>query len=1081
MDAEVGVSEERSEVRPAARRRWPLILLSFLLVVAIALAALWLLRKPIATRYADRFMASKGVPARYGIADLGFGRQRLTNVVIGDPKDPDLVADWLEARTAVGLSGPYLTGVRGGHVRLRARLIGGRLSLGGIDRLLPKSDGRKPFAMPALDLDVADLRVRLETPYGLAGLKIAGSGRLDGGFTGSVAATAPRLASGDCAAQQVATVLRVDLAGKRWSARGPAQGATVACAGVRVSQPRAALALDTDSGLTAWGGRAQLAAATLAHAAGRAVRPGATVTFRRTLKDGRSDLRGDVAIRLGGFTAGSLSAGETRLRGRYHYGVPGGDGPLLVGFKPADADTPGMRLSMKDLRAPAGSAVTAIRSAPLAGTPLAPLATRLAGAVGDAARAIDLDADVGGELAGKGAGATIYRLDARSRSGARATLASGGAIAWSSAAHARLTTNGVVSVGGGGLPDASIRLNQRASNLPVDAIVAMRPYVAGPAQLALAGTTARWTPGSNAVALRTTATLSGPLGDGRIDQLSLPIDAQRDGRGGVKLGPTCTPLGWRQVSVAGLTLDPGALRLCPTGAALVSIAGGRVAGGASIAATRLFGRLGTTPVTLAASGARLQLSDRGFALQGVQARLGQPGRLTRLDIASLTGRLGPQGLSGRFANAGGQIGAVPLILSDAAGDWRIKQGALVLGGGLTVSDAQVDRPRFRPLPVRDVSLALGAGTVGANGVVFAPGASGRKVADVRLIHHLKQGAGAAVFTVPGLLFDKALQPEQLTPVTFGVIADVRGTVTGEGRIGWSDAGVTSTGNFRTTGTDLAAAFGPVQGIAGEIAFTDLLALQSAPHQQLTVRSVNPGIAVTDGVVRLQTLPNARVQVEGARWPFAGGTLTLEPTLLDFSAAAQRRMTFRVDGVAADQFLQQFDFKNLDATGIFDGVLPMVFDQSGGRIADGRLVVRPGGGQIAYVGPIGQKDLGFWANIAFQALKSIRYRKLTITMDGPLAGEMVTAVRFAGISQGEGAKSNFLIRRLQRLPFVFNIRITAPFRGLLDATASFYDPKRLVQRNLPQLLEEQDKKSKPPQGGPRKTSPAIQPPASEKLP
>ena len=1077
------MSEDKSELRPAIRRRrWFRLLVSFLLVVAVALGALWLLRKPLATRYADRFLAAKGVPARYGIADLGFGRQRLTDVVLGDPNDPDLVADWLEARTAVGLSGPYLTGVRGGHVRLRARLIGGKLSFGGIDRLLPKSDGSKPFAMPALDLDVADLRVRLETPYGLAGLKIAGSGRLDGGFTGTVAATAPRLATGDCVARQVATVMRVALAGKRWTARGPAEGATIDCGGVSVDQPRATLALDTDSGLTAWGGRAQLAAATLATAVGRAQRPGATVTFRRAPPvNGRSDLRGDVAIRLGGFTAGSLSAGETRLRGRYIFGVPGGDGPLLVGFKPADANTPGMRLSMKDLRAPAGSAVTAIRSAPLAGTPLAPLATRLAGAVGEAARAIDLDADVGGELAGSGAGVTLYRLDARSRSGARATLASGGEIAWSSAANRGVTTNGVVSIGGDGLPDASIRLSQRASNLPVDAIVAIRPYAAGPAQLALAGTIARWTPGSDAVALRTTATLSGPLGDGRVDGLSLPIDARWNGQGRVTLGPTCAAVGWRRIAVAGLTLDPGTLRLCPTGAALVSIAGGRVAGGASLAATRLSGRLGTTPVTLAASGARLQLSDRGFTLQGVQARLGRPGQLTRLDIASLTGRLGPQGLSGRFANAGGQIGAVPLILSEAAGNWRIKQGAIVLDGGLTVSDAQVDRPRFRPMPVRDVSLALGAGTVGANGVVFAPGASGRKVADVKLIHHLKQGAGAAFFTVPGLLFDKALQPEQLTPVTFGVIADVRGTVTGEGRIGWSDAGVTSTGNFRTAGTDLAAAFGPVQGIAGEIAFTDLLALQSAPHQQLTVRSVNPGIAVTDGVVRLQTLPNARVQVEGARWPFAGGALTLEPTLLDFSAAAQRRMTFRVDGVAADQFLQQFDFKNLDATGIFDGVLPMVFDQGGGRIADGRLVVRPGGGQIAYVGPIGQKDLGVWANIAFQALKSIRYRKLTITMDGPLAGEMVTAVRFAGISQGEGAKSNFLIRRLQRLPFVFNIRITAPFRGLLDATASFYDPKRLVQRNLPQLLEEQDKKSKPPQGGPRKTSPAIQPPASEKLP
>ena len=82
------------------------------------------------------------------------------------------------------------------------------------------------------------------------------------------------------------------------------------------------------------------------------------------------------------------------------------------------------------------------------------------------------------------------------------------------------------------------------------------------------------------------------------------------------------------------------------------------------------------------------------------------------------------------------------------------------------------------------------------------------------------------------------------------------------------------------------------------------------------------------------------------------------------------------------------------------------------------------------------------------------------MNGPLAGEMVTEVRFAGVSQGQGAKSNFLIRRLQRLPFVFNIRIKAPFRGLLDSAQSFYDPKRLIQRNLPQLLQRQNGASAP---------------------
>src|SRR3546814_9863311 len=92
------------------------------------------------------------------------------------------------------------------------------------------------------------------------------------------------------------------------------------------------------------------------------------------------------------------------------------------------------------------------------------------------------------------------------------------------------------------------------------------------------------------------------------------------------------------------------------------------------------------------------------------------------------------------------------------------------------------------------------------------------------------------------------------------------------------------------------------------------------------------------------------------------------------------------------------------------------------------------------------DLGTWGNMAFQALKALEYKSLTIAMNGPLAGEMVTEVHFAGVNQGAGTKSNFLIRRLAKLPFVFNVTIRAPFRSLIDSAQSLYDPTRLIERN-----------------------------------
>jgi hypothetical protein len=487
----------------------------------------------------------------------------------------------------------------------------------------------------------------------------------------------------------------------------------------------------------------------------------------------------------------------------------------------------------------------------------------------------------------------------------------------------------------------------------------------------------------------------------------------------------------------------------------------------------LAGRLGTSPLAVTTRSATLRFGTRTFAVEGVQARIGPSGRSTRLDFGHVDGALHGGALAGRFSGGAGQIGAVPLLLSDAAGNWTFARGALRVNGALSVADAQAASPRFKPMAARDVALTLENGRIATTGALYEP-TRGVKVADLAITHALGDGRGHADLKVAGLSFTKDFQPDLLTPLTFGVIADVRGTVDGAGAIDWTAAGVTSSGLFRTAATDLAAAFGPVTGLAGEIRFTDLLSLESAPAQEVRIKTVNPGIAVNDGVIRFQTYRDARVLVNAGRWPFAGGALTLDPTLLDFSKPAERRMTFRVDGAAADQFLQQFDFKNLNATGVFDGVLPMIFDEKGGRIEGGALKVRAGGGGIAYVGDLSQKDLGLWGNLAFGALKSLRYRSLSIVMNGPLAGEMVTEVKFAGISQGEGAKSNFLIRRLQKLPFVFNIRIKAPFRGLLDSAQSFYDPRRLIQRNLPTLLDAQEKAARPP-------AKPIQPPASETVP
>lgn len=1017
--------------RRMTRTRWWLAAMAALL--ALVLVAAWFERREIAGSYIDDLLAAKGVPARYRIAELGPGGQRLTDVVIGDPARPDLTADWIETDLRLGLDGPYLAGARAGRVRLRGRLVGGSLTLGALDRLLPARSGA-PISLPDLSVTVADARVRLETPAGPVGIKLAGSGNIRSGFVGTLAAVAPRLARGACVATGTSGFWQVRTARGAPYLAGPIRAAALTCGAWRVRDAVATVDTRLNARFDAVDGTIRLAVATVRAPAVWLTGLSGTIRVAGPL----DRAAGEVALTGGPSAAYGASATAVRLAGRVRLDTPGFAGTLAADRASIPAR---WRTALAGWQ---GSG---------AGTPAGPLLDRLGAALAGAGR----DAAVAATLAlDGGAGgwrAIVASLETRAASGARTAFAGGTGLA----VDARgVRVDGMLTTGGGGLPDARVAVTQAAAGAPLSGTAWVAPYRVGDAMLALSPVTFRATPGGRTF-FATEATLSGPLGDGRIERARLGLQGGWDGRGGLVLNPICTPLDFVRLAVAGLVLDRARIALCPVGRALVTLDRGRLAGGARIGATRLTGRLGGSPLALAMQGGQLRLDDGGLAVDGLAARLGSDPAQSRLDLATLTGRFAGGGIAGRYAGGGGRIGAVPLVLSAAAGNWRLADGVLTLDGGLTVADALVAAPRLNPLPVRDLAFRLAGGRVAASGQVRGPDGTVR-VADIALTHDLASGTGEARIAVPGITFGDTLRPEQLTPVVFGVVADVRGTVSGNGLIRWTPQGVTSSGTFGTDGpggVDLAAAFGPVTGLKTRIAFTDLLALESAPGQVATVALVNPGVPVGDGVFRYQTLAGARVKVEGARWPLAGGALILEPTLLDFSAPVKRHMTFRIAGLDARKFLQTFEYDNLDASGTFEGVLPIVFDADGGDLEKGRLTARDGG-TLAYRGEISKENLGTWGNLAFGALRALRFRELELTLDGPLAGNIVTRARFAGVAQGEGTTQNFLTRRLARLPFVFNVRIEAPFRGLIGSVRSFYDPSVLIRQNLPALLREQER-------------------------
>jgi hypothetical protein len=213
---------------------------------------------------------------------------------------------------------------------------------------------------------------------------------------------------------------------------------------------------------------------------------------------------------------------------------------------------------------------------------------------------------------------------------------------------------------------------------------------------------------------------------------------------------------------------------------------------------------------------------------------------------------------------------------------------------------------------------------------------------------------------------------------------------------------------------------------------------TAPDQRLTLATINPGIEVHEGELSFELKPDRLLVVNWAKWPFIDGTLELLPTRMVLGAAEVRRFTMKVTGANMAKFVNQLELSNISASGIFDGTLPLVFDEEGGRIDGGVLISRPPGGNLSYVGELTYKDLSAMGNFAFQTLRSLDFTRMEIGLSGQIDGDILTTFKIAGVTQGQGTKRNFITRQLAKLPVQFNINIKAPFYQLVTSFKSMYD-------------------------------------------
>lgn len=986
-------------------------------------SATWIDRDRIIGNLIDNYLIENGVTARYEIVEISPQQQVIANLAIGDPAAPDFSAEQVVIDIGFGLMGPSINKVEITQARLFGTFMDGKFSLGALDPLI-FTDSEEPATLPGINVVFRDARALIETDYGAIAAKLDGAGRLDDGFEGTLAVTAPGIGPADCRADRATAFGDLTTTKGKPEFAGPIRLAAVRCAGAAIAAADLGAKLGLSATLDSADGRLDIAASGLEAGGAAAGRVGGQAAFAVSATG--AALEHDLTLGQIGLPYAAIAAAE--VKGTLRTADLSTNAPSRKEWS-GDFAASGIRLADPALRELSESRKN------LAGTLFEPLLDKIAENLPRALNGASFASEA--IIRSTEQNTRLIIPEARLRSGSGEIILALSQVNWGLNNAETPSGQGNFITAGQGLP----RINGRVSAEKTGGFslrLAMADYTAGNSRLAIPRLSFEQT-GPDAYRFSGLAAASGAIPGGQISGLQLPLEGRWSRSVGLLAGTRCTDIRFEALQVAELDLAGRKISVCPDDRRAMLRYDDRLSLGVRTSQLALAGTLGGSPAKIEAANALLRYPGP-FVVEGLSASLGDAGtNQSRIALASLTGQFGDNP-RGQFAGGEARLGDIAFALSDIAGDWRFDDGAFqIADAAFILTDRAPGQPRFEPVKGKGASLKLNGDDITARARLHNP-PSDQQLAQVSLRHNLATTAGRADIVVDDLTFGPALDAENLTYLAKGVVAFAKGAISGRGRVEWAGDDITSDGTFRSDGIDFAAAFGPVRGLRGELRFTDLLALTTAPDQQLEIASINTGVEVLDGRVTFALRDGQIITISDARWPFMDGELVLRPVTLDFSRPSEKRYEFEITGLDAATFVAEMELTNLAVTGKFDGTVPIIFDSSGnGRVENGLLRARPPGGNVAYIGDLTYEDMGAISNYAFRALRSLDYRDMSVVLDGSLTGEIVSQFEFEGVRQGEGASRNFITRRLARLPILFRINVKAEsFYELATVVRSFFD-------------------------------------------
>ena len=447
------------------------VALVLLVLLVIAIAIVWIQRRPIATHYLKGEFERRGVTATYHLDRVGLRTQEVHDLVIGDPAHPDLVARHAIIQMRLRWNGSfdvYRIYARG--VRLRGRLVHGRVSWGEIDKLLPPPSN-KPFALPDFALDVADSTIALATPFGPIGFALEGDGQLSGGFKGRAAVVSPRLVPGRCAATNLRANFALAVDARRPRVEGPVSLDRFNCPASRfdVAMPRFDAKTSFNEAFTSIDGGGRMAITTLVAGANGLANFVGDISYKGSF----GDVRGRVSLSAQKSRMATIYADRTRLNGAYNLGIRAGTF-ALVGDYAADSGAldPSMLAGVTQPLAAAAK------------TPIGPVTTSIRNAISRTAHNFNSAGHIRVVNFPGGGGVRVTDANIIGPNGARARVSGGSGVTyyWPSGG---LRIDGDIEMAGGGLPQGRVSLRQPRPGAPMSGAADLEPYSANGLQLAL--------------------------------------------------------------------------------------------------------------------------------------------------------------------------------------------------------------------------------------------------------------------------------------------------------------------------------------------------------------------------------------------------------------------------------------------------------------------------------------------------------------------------------------------------------------------------------------------------------------------